>query len=344
MIGAAIEVIEGALHETYGKDSSKFMDKIVQVTFNLPQTTKTDFQAYIEKILPRVQKEIHPHLEMITPVVQNNPRSMKRFLNNLSLQEGLLKNKGIRASFVHLLYWNIIDYVYPALRNDIKANHQTFFTLRNIIKGIAETAADKEVWDIPEDTLKEVPQSLQGYVKDKGLADILKGFDIAPDTLIQLVTLSGIVESAEEVKEKEERTGLIDFDKMVEVPAGEFLYGDEKQKRNIERPFMIDVYLVTNSQYKKFIEARGYTNKEILDKYWSETGRGWIEGHKMAQPEYWNDVKWNQPDHPVVGVSYYEAEAYSRWAGKRLPTEEEWEKAAAIFFTIPSDTALPSEP
>lgn len=91
---------------------------------------------------------------------------------------------------------------------------------------------------------------------------------------------------------------------------------------------MIDVYPVTNSQYKKFVEAGGYTNKDILEKCWSEAGRKWREGNGITQPDYWNDEKWDQPDHPVVGVSYYEAEAYAGWAGKRLPTEKEWEKAA----------------
>ena len=328
VIGAANEIIENALKETYGEDSSKFMDKIVQVTFNLPQVTATDFESYIENIRPDIKNDMSPHLSLITPVMQNNPRRLKRFLNNLSLQEGLLKNKNIPVTFAHLLYWNIIDYVYPSLRNDIKENRQTFFTLKEKIHDIAQTFSDKDVWDITEDMLKKIPLSLQGYIKDKKLIDIIRNFDIDQNTLNQLVTLSGIVESVEEVKEKAEREERIDFGEEVEVPAGEFLYGDDKRKENIESSIKIDVYPVTNSQYKRFVEAGGYTNKEMLEKCWSEEGRKWREYNNVTQPGYWNDEKWNQPDHPVVGVSYYEAEAYAGWAGKRLPTEKEWEKAA----------------
>jgi len=328
VIGAANEIIENALKETYSEDSSKFMDKIVQVTFNLPQVTEKDFESYIENIRPDIKKDIVPHLSLITPVMQNNPRRLKRFLNNLSLQEGFLKNKGIQISFPHLLYWNIIDYVYPSLRNDIKENRQTFFTLKEQIHDIARTTSDGDAWDITEDMLKKIPLSLQGYIKDKKLIDIIRNFDIDQNTLNQLVTLSGIVESVEEVKEKAEREERIAFDEVVEVPAGEFLYGDDKLKENIDYSFLIDVYPVTNSQYKKFIAAGGYTNEEILKKCWTEEGRKWRKAENVTQPGYWHDEKWNQPDHPVVGVSSYEAEAYAKWAGKRLPTEKEWENAA----------------
>ena len=57
-------------------------------------------------------------------------------------------------------------------------------------------------------------------------------------------------------------------------------------------------------------------------------GKAWREKNRITLPKYWNDKDWNQPEHPVVGVSHYEAEAYATWADKRLPAEEEWERAA----------------
>ena len=111
---------------------------------------------------------------------------------------------------------------------------------------------------------------------------------------------------------------------MVKVPKGSFLYGDEKTREVIDHDYWIDKYLVTNEKYYEFILADGYGNQAL----WSEEGWKWRAKMKWRYPEYWNDTRWNKADHPVVGVSYYEAEAYSKWAGKRLPTEREWEKAA----------------
>jgi formylglycine-generating enzyme required for sulfatase activity len=109
---------------------------------------------------------------------------------------------------------------------------------------------------------------------------------------------------------------------MVEVPDGEFIYQNDSFK--IKKPYMIDVFPVTNIQFRKFIEAGGYMNLE----FWSGDGKKWLKELKAASPAYWENKEWNQPEHPVVGVSFYEAEAYSKWSGKRLPTEKEWERAA----------------
>jgi formylglycine-generating enzyme required for sulfatase activity len=122
---------------------------------------------------------------------------------------------------------------------------------------------------------------------------------------------------------------------MVYVPAGEFLMGsaDSDPKADDEEKPQHTVYLdgywigqteVTNAQFAKFIAAGGYSKPE----YWTDNGWWWKESQGITQPFYWTDVQWNNPDYPVVAVSWYEAAAYAKWAGVRLPTEAEWEKAA----------------
>lgn len=125
---------------------------------------------------------------------------------------------------------------------------------------------------------------------------------------------------------------------MVFVPAGEFLMGstgenagddDEKPQHRVYLPdYFIDKTPVTNAHYRQFIQSGGYANPD----YWVEALEAgyWSDGtcHGQTQSRYWDDQEWNGAQQPVVEVSWYEALAYARWAGKRLPTEAQWEKAA----------------
>ena len=117
---------------------------------------------------------------------------------------------------------------------------------------------------------------------------------------------------------------------MVLIPKGEFYMGydmfpdDRPAQRVLVDDFYIDQYPVTNAQFGVFIQDNGYGQPD----YWTDEGWKWVCENGGTCPKYWHDDRFNLPNYPVVGVSWYEASAYAAWAGKRLPTEKEWEKAA----------------
>ena len=153
--------------------------------------------------------------------------------------------------------------------------------------------------------------------------------------LVVLTVVAGLIGGAVIAVEKEEeamptpKVDKIGKDgaPMVLIPAGEFQMGTDPSEIaalvqqygakafwfESETPrhtvyvdaFYMDVYEVTNAQYQKFMEATGH-----------------------SAPRYSSDSRYNAPEQPMVGVSWHDAVAYAEWAGKRLPTEAQWEKAA----------------
>jgi ergothioneine biosynthesis protein EgtB len=135
--------------------------------------------------------------------------------------------------------------------------------------------------------------------------------------------------------------------RMVSVPAGvgtlglprggeSFGWDNEFEAHEVEVPaFEIDQYKVTNRQYLEFVLAGGYGTRA----FWDDDDWDWKSGHEISHPLFWKQqvnhwfcrTMFNEVPLPLdwpVYVSHAEAMAYSRWAGKSLPTEAEWQRAA----------------
>ena len=146
-----------------------------------------------------------------------------------------------------------------------------------------------------------------------------------------------------------------DLDRFVEVASGDFLFGVKKEKKSIPYRYWIAKYPVTNFQFARFVQEGGYQRRE----YWSDDGWEWRTGkydarsleaverdwldhrppERRGAPNYWHTEILSNPIFPLVGVCWFEAEAYCKWLAKkivavpdgyaiRLPSEMEWERAA----------------
>ena len=131
---------------------------------------------------------------------------------------------------------------------------------------------------------------------------------------------------------------------MAEVPAGDVAvelwmssiasesnYEARAVRVDVERLY-VDRCAVTNNQFQKFVDARGYAQRSLWHPSVGPRVAEFVDSTGKAGPKSWVDGHFDPEsfaDHPVVGVSWFEADAFARWVGKRLPYDAEWVKAAS---------------
>jgi formylglycine-generating enzyme required for sulfatase activity len=124
------------------------------------------------------------------------------------------------------------------------------------------------------------------------------------------------------------KTGI----ELIRIPAGPFLYGEGKNQTRIQLPeYWIGRTPVTNVQFARFVEATGYrttAEKEGSGRAWTGSSWEWVKGADRRHPNGPDSDIRGKEDHPVVQVSWDDAQAFCDWAGLQLPSDQAWEKAA----------------
>jgi gamma-glutamyl hercynylcysteine S-oxide synthase len=235
----------------------------------------------------------------------------------------------------------------PLLHEDLAATYDAFETPR-AVRGDIELLGTEQA----REYLSEVRARTLEVIEERGVSDgllhemVLRHEHQHDETMLQTLQLACLSDYrlAEQTplpdRPDTPHTGL----ELVEIPGGPctigarargFAYDNERPRHRTDvRGYLIGRTPVTNATYLTFVEGGGYRRRE----WWSDEGWAWKEEYDITRPGAWTAdlaAEWRlgqlaplDPHRPVVHVSWFEADAFARAHGARLPTEIEWEKAA----------------
>ncbi|MGI8730174.1 MAG: SUMF1/EgtB/PvdO family nonheme iron enzyme [Solirubrobacteraceae bacterium] len=226
------------------------------------------------------------------------------------------------------------------LRGDLAALYDAFETPREQ-RGEIDLLRGQDVFDYIAEVRERSLEVLDRVGPDDGtlFEMVIRHEAQHNETMRQTLFLGGLPGGRPEpVADAAPRPGWI------EIPAGPFQMGADEHSFGFdnERPrhsvdvneFQIARHPVTNATWLRFVEGGGYERRE----WWSSEGWSWKEEYDITHPEGWTaDGTADEDDRPVLHVSWFEADAFARAHGARLPTEAEWEKAATWTQEPPQD-------
>lgn len=341
----------------------RYLEKIVQLPFQIPPVEQSDMGEFVEGLSAEWPHEECPNVfaEGLNDIQHNNPRQIKRAVNVFLMLWNLAKKRekklGGRVKSIRLAKVVAIQIVHPRLYDVLKETPRYLGELEDYYR--AESSQDRKMEKGDESPSPagrgqgegriEPPPALVPYLSQRGIAAVRRilllhkpdmpdaNFAGLPLEELKLYfTLTRRAESPQPTPPPAEAARLVFEPQMIRIPAGKFLMGTTKEQAaqvikeggkdwkkwvEWEQPqhtvelseYSIGKYPITNREYQAFVREAKYTPP-----------RGW-DGDQFP-PE--------KGGHPVVNVSWDDANAYCKWlsdkSGKqyRLPTEAEWEKAA----------------
>ena len=219
----------------------------------------------------------------------------------------------------------------PLLRADLAALYDAFETPR-AVRGDLELLGHAATLAYMGEVRERTVAAIATHGADPIIHEMVLRHELQhTETMRQAMNLAGLLPDGEPALPGLGPDDPVDY--WLDVPGGTyrigaadgmgFSYDNERPAHDVElAPFSIAHRPITNATWLRFVEGGGYVRRE----WWSDEGWAWKEEYDIT---HHRGVADRTPDAPVCHVSWFEAEALARWCGARLPTEAEWEVAAA---------------